>query len=81
MRQATSDQLAALQAFARKYGRNWKQVLRDKWFDGRDANEPDGYLLRQIRNQLGPTWLRDVCPAVPDPRSRTSLTGPGETPT
>jgi hypothetical protein len=27
------------------------------WFDGRDANEPDGGYLRQIRNQFGPSWL------------------------
>jgi hypothetical protein len=53
----TQEQLQALREFAKKYGRNWKQELSDMWLAGRDANEPNGHLLRQVRNQCGPSWL------------------------
>lgn len=53
----TPEQLAALQAFAQKYGRNWKYKLVGAWCNGADAREPNGHLLRQVRNQLGPQWL------------------------
>ncbi|MCX7179593.1 MAG: zincin-like metallopeptidase domain-containing protein, partial [Proteobacteria bacterium] len=51
------DQLVAIQAFARKYGRTWKHALLNAWLNGDDAREPCGHYLRQIRNQFGPTWL------------------------
>lgn len=63
--QPTPEQIEALQAFADKYGRTWKRTLGDKWMNGRDADEPKGYLLRQVRNQLGPTWLFDKCKVKP----------------
>jgi hypothetical protein len=53
----TPKQEAALIRFARDNGRSWKRELNLMWFDGRDANEPDGGYLRQIRNQFGPSWL------------------------
>lgn len=55
--QPTSEQLEALQEFAAKYGRYWKDELRTQWLHGTDAHEPKGHLLRQVRNQLGPKWL------------------------
>jgi len=55
--QPTTEQLAALQAFAKKYGRYWKDALRTAWMNGRDDQEPDGNYLRQVRNQFGPSWL------------------------
>jgi hypothetical protein len=53
-RDLTPEELQALQAYAAKHGRNWKQALRDDWFgtSGRDAGE-----LRVIRNTFGPSWL------------------------
>jgi len=53
----TPEQLAALSAYARKYGNTWKQSLNHAWATGRDAHEPDGHLLRQLRNTFGPSWL------------------------
>lgn len=51
------EQLAALRAFASRHGRYWKQALMQAWLNGKDANEPNGHLLRQVRNELGPAWL------------------------
>lgn len=53
----TAEQLEAIKAFAKKHGRSWKQELNDAWMDGSDAQEPNGHLLRQVRNNLGPRWL------------------------
>lgn len=52
------DQEAALKAFAEKHGKDWKRKLLDAWYSGTDTAEPDGHLLRQIRNSYGPTWLQ-----------------------
>lgn len=51
------DQLAALASYARRHGRTWRASLRAAWESGRDEREPEGALLRQIRNQYGPAWL------------------------
>ena len=51
------EQLAAVQEFANKYGRHWKRQLNFAWMDGADAREPNGHLLRQVRNNYGPEWL------------------------
>lgn len=51
------EQLAALRAFKARHGRNWKTTLSAKWSNGTDTAEPNGHLLRQVRNQGGPTWL------------------------
>jgi len=56
-RTPTPAQLAALKAFAAKYGHTWRTKLNDAWLLGRDASEPGGHLLRQLRNTLGPSWL------------------------
>ena len=54
----TEEQLAAVIAFAEKYGAGWKTILSNAWLAGRDAAEPGGCYLRQIRNALGPRWLK-----------------------
>lgn len=51
------EQLAALQAYANRVGRAWKSLLCAAWLDGSDRREENGHLLRQIRNQFGPSWL------------------------
>ena len=53
----TPEQRAAVDAYAAKYGRFWKQKLLLAWQTGRDTAEPNGHLLRQVRNQAGPRWL------------------------
>lgn len=50
-------QLAALQRYANGHGRTWKSQLSQAWSLGRDECEPDGALLRQVRNVFGPGWL------------------------
>ena len=52
-----AEQMAALRSFKEKYGRNWKTELMTAWLNGKDASEPNGHLLRQVRNQFGPAWL------------------------
>ncbi len=53
----TTEQLLALERFAAKYGASWKSDLSAAWASGKDERLPDGALLRQVRNQLGPEWL------------------------
>jgi hypothetical protein len=57
----TDEQLQAVQAFAAKYATKrggWKEHLITCWMNGADAREPNGHLLRQVRNQFGPSWLK-----------------------
>ena len=58
----TTEQLAAVQAYATKYGEGWKRQLVLAWNQGTDVREPQGHLLRQVRNQFGPTWLSKFKP-------------------
>ena len=56
----SAEQLAAVEAFAAKYGKlrgGWQEHLITCWMSGADAREPSGHLLRQVRNQFGPSWL------------------------
>ena len=70
-KQATVEQLAALQRFANKFGRNWKSHLLQIWQN--DYIGPDAPVLRQVRNELGLTWLRGrQCGTRPIRRSETS---------
>ncbi len=57
MDQPNEAQLEAIRAFAKRHGDDWKEVLNTAWVNGRDTNEPDGHLLRQVRNNFGPSWL------------------------
>ena len=56
----TNEQRDRLQQFRDEHGRNWKDKLRMLWMRGADTREPDGHLLRQIRNTVGPSGLEKV---------------------
>lgn len=56
-RQPTPDQLQRLVRYAERHGRDWKSHLTLDWSTGKDVSQPDGHLLRQVRNQMGPAWL------------------------
>lgn len=47
----------ALQSFARRYGRGWKNALRHKWLKDNCHLEPDGNTLRALRDTRGAAWL------------------------
>lgn len=51
------NQAAAILDFAKAHGRYWKAALNHAWTTGRDERMPNGALLRQVRNNQGPTWL------------------------
>jgi hypothetical protein len=57
----TSEQLAALQAYAQWAGEGWKQRLSLDWMragsDWPEARER-WHFLQQLRNDFGPSWLR-----------------------
>jgi hypothetical protein len=53
----TPEQAKALNRFAEAHGRNWKSQLRTMWMNGRDALQPDGAYLRQVRNSQPPSFL------------------------
>lgn len=55
--QPNREQLAAIAAWAKQYGRNWKEPLRYAWMDGNYHGFADSHLLQQVRNQCGPSWL------------------------
>lgn len=56
-KELSAEQQAAIDAFAAKYGANWKHKLQIAWLAGTDTAQPNGHLLRQVRNQFGPSWL------------------------
>lgn len=58
--QPSVAQMAALVSFAKRNGRCWRARLYNAWCSGRDALEPEGALLRQLRNDFGPKWLARV---------------------
>lgn len=53
----TEEQRTALITYAEQKGRFWKRALLEDWM--RAAPRISGE-LQQIRNTLGPTWLRGV---------------------
>ncbi|HJP68007.1 MAG TPA: hypothetical protein VJ846_03810 [Sphingomicrobium sp.] len=53
----TPEQAKALSTFARRHGRYWKKKLAALWQSGQDSREPEGPLLRQIRNVGGHSLL------------------------
>lgn len=48
------EQLRAIRKYAKENGRTWKTQLLDDWMHARQP----GY-LQQVRNQFGPTWLKN----------------------
>lgn len=52
-----AQQHERLLAFKAEHGRTWKFKLLVMWANAQDAQQEDGHLLRQIRNDLGPSWL------------------------
>lgn len=56
-KEPTAQQARALARFASRHGRQWKSKLKAAWTIGNDYAMPDGALLRQVRNELGPKWL------------------------
>lgn len=64
------EQAHALAAFRRAHGRCWKAALIDLWTTGRDERLPDGALLRQVRNNQGPRWLKRYRPNAEAPQPR-----------
>ena len=69
------DQAIALRRFAKANGRNWKSELRYLWETGAynravlGGAEPA--LLQQVRNSLGPAWLKNYKVSKPNPRRGT----------
>jgi hypothetical protein len=55
-----AEHRAALKAYALRNGRFWKRKLLQAWSTGRDAEEPDGPFLREIRNRHGPSLLQGL---------------------
>lgn len=53
----TPAQAIRLIEYARANGPCWKSSLTNAWATGKDERCRDGALLRQIRNNHGPTWL------------------------
>ncbi len=56
----TDEQEKELQEFANLHGRFWKLKLLTLWVRGEDRG-----LLRQVRNDYGPVWLRTKCKIKP----------------
>jgi len=52
----TPEQKAALRAYALRNGRFWKRRLWAAWI----TEEPEGAVLRQIRNVHGPSLLTRI---------------------
>lgn len=55
MNHLNRDQAQAILKYANDNGRNWKSALRRDWETGKSFGE-----LQQIRNEFGPTWLRNL---------------------
>lgn len=69
----SQEQLQALQGFAARHGAGWKTILLYAWAGGTDTQHIDGHLLRQIRNQFGPKWLKGfVLHSISGASTRTS---------
>lgn len=62
MKPLTPEQQAALDRFKGQHGRRWKAWLRASWSSGvyptYARENGDHELLGQIKNTLGPSWLR-----------------------
>jgi len=72
-RTATTEQLEVLQRVADEYGRVWKGKVWGAWMNGCESRicwSEDAPTLREIRNNLGPSWLfSKACKIKPCSRS------------
>ena len=50
----TTEEHAAVTAYALAHGENWKDDLLADWMDGRTQGT-----LQHLRNSRGPSWLAD----------------------
>ena len=50
----TDEELLTLVEFRRRNGHRWKSKLLDLYLFGKDDREPNGAVLRWIRNRQGP---------------------------
>jgi hypothetical protein len=57
MKTLTDAQMAAIQLWASRNGRNWKSFLRAAWTTGNYGTFESANHLQQIRNERGPSWL------------------------
>lgn len=61
--QPTHEQACAVLRFATSNGVAWKRALEEHWLNNCSVHrlsENDAALLRQVRNQCGPTWLTNI---------------------
>lgn len=61
--QPTHEQACAVLRFATSNGVAWKRALDEHWLSNCSVHrmgDGDATLLRQVRNQCGPTWLNSV---------------------
>jgi hypothetical protein len=74
MSEARADEREALEAFAKAFGRGWKDTLTQVyWYNARiwEGGEPGkhyGSTLHAIRNNRGPSWLYDEFKIEPEYR-------------
>lgn len=61
------EQLKAIHGWAKLHGIRWKDKLRSAWLKSSYPGFPNGHLLQQVRNQLGPEWLSDYT-NTPNPK-------------
>lgn len=70
----SAGQVAALQEYAAKHGRNWKSKLLQDWDS---ARVPEGPVLRLVRNTIGPSGLmRLKLPRSVNPKRRRRSRNP-----
>lgn len=62
------DQLRAIHDYKEQIGRDWKKKLSDDWLQagGRTPYRGEWAYLQQVRNRLGPSWLKKVTEAEID---------------
>lgn len=64
-RVVTPEILMALQAFAERHGKNWRNVLTMKIMEGKELYEPHGWYLNEIGHRGLCEWIWDSCTIEP----------------
>lgn len=77
IQQPNHEQACAVLRFATSNGVAWKRALEEHWLNNCSVHrltDSDAALLRQVRNQCGPTWLNSVAlPALESQCIKTFL--------